>query len=289
MGDETSGEIIGITAHRELGPLRVRRLVARSLIGHLLDLKPERMLIGMAIGGDQLCARLCLALGIPFSAYVPFEGQDGVWPLPARRAYRRLLGHAYEVKVCSEGGYTPRKMHIRNGCIVRDCDRMIAIWNGSTLRSGTYGCIQETRRQHKDYLRINPLRMDDDQGLVKFKELSQGDERMSTRSHIMAAGKYKPEISDLLEYSADFYKDTLPSTTVFTTLFECVTCDQSRMLAEYCGVQVWDFNTHEIKIEFCSLPSLDELSERLECGVGETARMLRLKAAGFKFFFRPEG
>jgi uncharacterized phage-like protein YoqJ len=136
-------EIIAGTGHRpdKLGgynietQMRVLRLATR----YLSEAKPDVVLSGMAQGWDTALAQASINLGIPFDAYVPFEGQETVWPQGARLYYKELLKHARNVFIVSPGGFTNTAMTKRNQAMVRNCSKLIALWDGSP--GGTGNCI----------------------------------------------------------------------------------------------------------------------------------------------------
>lgn len=68
----------------------LRRVAQRSLEVH----NPERVIVGMAQGWDQAVALACTDLGIPFEAYVPFPGQETVWPRRSQTTYQKLIEKA---------------------------------------------------------------------------------------------------------------------------------------------------------------------------------------------------
>jgi uncharacterized phage-like protein YoqJ len=104
---------------------------------------PSRVLTGMALGWDLAIARACDALAIPFIAYIPFKNQDSRWPPISSQEYRLLLAKAAEVvNVCS-GEYAAWKMHARNNRLVNDCDKLLALYDGSP--SGTGSCVRYAR------------------------------------------------------------------------------------------------------------------------------------------------
>jgi uncharacterized phage-like protein YoqJ len=121
----------------------------------LLELKPEYCISGMAIGFDQYAANVCLKLGIPFVAAVPFLGQEKRWKDSTQQAYHSLLNKALRVEIISEGGYSAHKMQIRNQYLVDHCDLLIACWNGD-LSGGTYNCLQYAKTQNKEIKLIDP-------------------------------------------------------------------------------------------------------------------------------------
>lgn len=141
--------IIAGTGHRP-DKLRVGALNAYQPAVHerLVDLAraaltqeaPARVISGMALGWDTALAMAALDLAIPFDAYVPFAGQESRWPEPSRRRYHDLLGRAERVVIVSPGGYSPASMQRRNERMVDDCDRLLALWDGSA--GGTCNCVR---------------------------------------------------------------------------------------------------------------------------------------------------
>lgn len=133
----------GYDAHN---PTRGR--LAHALTAHLFTLAAEHngltCISGMALGFDQLAAGVCVQIGIPFIAAVPFEGQEAIWPASSQASYRELLAKAAKVVVVCRGGYSPHKMQLRNQWMVSNCDLLVAAWDGSP--GGTHNCIKYAER-----------------------------------------------------------------------------------------------------------------------------------------------
>lgn len=111
-------------------------LFAVSVLG---EITPSEVISGMALGWDMALAEAAYLLGIPYRAYIPFQGQERKWPRESQALYRNLLVHAQDIVVCSEGGYAPYKMHVRNHRMVDDCNQVLALYNGTP--GGTAECI----------------------------------------------------------------------------------------------------------------------------------------------------
>lgn len=110
-------------------------------------LDPVSVISGMALGWDQALAYAAHDLEIPFTAYVPFEGQESAWPAMSQRDYRDLLGAAKGVVTCCAGGYAPHKLQTRNEMMVDACDTVLALWDGT--KGGTGNCIRYAKRVGK--------------------------------------------------------------------------------------------------------------------------------------------
>lgn len=110
---------------------------------------------GMALGIDTLYAKICLQLGIPYIAAIPFNGQHLKWPFKSRETYLYLLSKAAEVvNVSGDDKYKPQYMHQRNHWIVDNVDKLISVWDGSK-DGGTYECTEYARNKIP-IIHINP-------------------------------------------------------------------------------------------------------------------------------------
>lgn len=151
--------ILGITGHRpsKLGgygenPLRAR--VRTAMREFIVKHRPKLLLSGMALGVDQWAVELAIGAGIPFHAYVPFDGQESKWKYDQQVYYRRLLKAAARVIYCSSPGYEAWKMQRRNECIVDDCTHLLGVFDYS--EGGTANCISYAERKKRDITIIDP-------------------------------------------------------------------------------------------------------------------------------------
>lgn len=113
---------------------------------------PFKVITGMAQGWDQAIARASFALHIPFIAAIPFPNQEALWPPRARERYRDLMKKASEAHTISQGVYTAEKMDRRNRWMVDRCDKLLALWDGSS--GGTYNCIKYAEDNDVDVIHL---------------------------------------------------------------------------------------------------------------------------------------
>lgn len=141
--------IIATTGHRPKTLGGYSRDLQRALNGFALrtldSARPSGVIVGMALGWDQAVAIACVRLGIPFTAAVPFEGQDGRWPVETQAEYRVLLDVASMVHVvCTqqevEDGGVPWAMQERNCWMVDNSTGLLALWSGAP--GGTANCVR---------------------------------------------------------------------------------------------------------------------------------------------------
>ena len=128
--------------------------ICKEIDKALRQLKPEKVISGMALGVDQWAANIAFKLKIPVLAAVPFDGQEKKWPDKSQSIYRKLLNKASEIVVVSPPGFTKEKMQIRNRFLVDQSDLLIAIFNGSP--GGTANCIEYAKHTNKKIIFIDP-------------------------------------------------------------------------------------------------------------------------------------
>jgi len=152
--------IVAFTGHRpdKLGGYKVPNpmyiKVCREIDKVLRELKPEKVITGMALGVDQWAAMIAHKMEIPFLAAIPFEKQEAKWPEQSQKTYRLLRKLASEEVIVSPGGYSADKMQTRNKWMVDHCDKLIAIWDGSS--GGTGNCINYAKSIKREIIYIDP-------------------------------------------------------------------------------------------------------------------------------------
>lgn len=141
--------IIAATGHRpdKLGGHSYKtdvRLMDLALV-YLEETKPARVITGMALGWDTAWAMAAFCLGIPFTAAVPFEGQERRWPADLQKRYLEIRGNADEVVVISRNGFSAYAMDKRNRWMVDNSDRVCSLWDGSP--GGTGNCVRYAQKR----------------------------------------------------------------------------------------------------------------------------------------------
>lgn len=136
------------------------RVNLRVILSRMLVKYPDlEGVTGMALGADQIFAEVCIELGIPFIAAVPFRGQENRWPLASQDAYRALMHRAKEIVVVDEiPEYTSEsygaKLAVRNVWMIDNSERAVAVWDGSD--GGTCNAVKEILRRNRKIARLDP-------------------------------------------------------------------------------------------------------------------------------------
>lgn len=120
----------------------------------LVQARPSKVVVGMALGWDIAMAIACARRGVPFVAAIPFEGQDSRWPDESRALYGTLLAAACEVHVVSANRSFETAFHDRNRWMVDRCDALAAMWNGSN--GGTAHCVHYAMRVGRPWINLWP-------------------------------------------------------------------------------------------------------------------------------------
>lgn len=117
--------------------------------------RPERCIVGMAQGWDMAVAYACTQFNIPFTAAIPFRGQEEFWPQGVQKIYHELISHRLATQyIVAPGGYSAGKMSLRNGWMVDHSDAVIALWDGSS--GGTGNCVRYAKQMKKPILNLWP-------------------------------------------------------------------------------------------------------------------------------------
>lgn len=155
---ESRAGVVAATGHRpdKLGGYYPRaldrvRLVARK---HLKRNRPEKLIVGMALGWDQAVAWAAVDLEIPFVAAVPFDGQESRWPKDSQAQYRALLREAESVVYVGErySAPIPRLMQRRNEWMVDRCESLLALHDGTF--GGTCNCLNYAEKLGRPWVNL---------------------------------------------------------------------------------------------------------------------------------------
>lgn len=132
--------------------LRLVQILKKWLADHP---EVDEVIIGMALGFDQALAQACVELNIPFTAAVPFEGQEKLWRYEDKQRYFDLLNKAKRVIYVGSPGYSAKKMHNRNQWMIDNSDEVLTMYDGSP--GGTGACIRYAETKAKKIHNIYEL------------------------------------------------------------------------------------------------------------------------------------
>lgn len=151
---------IGVTGHQHLddpsgwdwaGPEILRRLKGYE--------SPLVGVTSLAVGADQLFARMILDCGGSFEVVIPFDNYDGTFPSTERAEYERLLSLANHVEVMKEQG-SQEEMFLQAGKRVVDKTSLLfAVWDGEPAGGvgGTADIVEYAQTVGMEVICFNPV------------------------------------------------------------------------------------------------------------------------------------
>jgi hypothetical protein len=107
---------------------------------------------------------------------------------------------------------------------------------------------------------------------------------MGCDAKIIAVGPYSKSIVPALGYPEEQYLAVAEGATVITCVFEAFGSTESEKLARCFGVGRWDLGRHVLDASRADLETL-----RLEFDERGAEDFLTLRAAGFQFYYMPNG
>jgi hypothetical protein len=155
----TDGTRIGVTGHQRLDDPEAWPWVASAMREQLVAVAPP--LIGvtsLAVGADQLLARLVAELGGKVYAVLPFADLERSFSHEDLPAYRELVGRA-TVEVLDTPG-TDEDAYLAAGQRVVDLsDIVLAVWNGKAAKGkgGTADVVAYAISRDVPVVRIDPV------------------------------------------------------------------------------------------------------------------------------------
>lgn len=133
--------IAAATGHRDLKlSYEVWKELKSSLLSVLRRNSVTTAIGGMASGWDTFFADTVITAGIPFHAYVPYKGQG-----PTSSLYNHILNKSDKIIYCAEA-YHDRVFLDRNDCMLDAADLLVAYWDPTILKGGTFYTVNKARR-----------------------------------------------------------------------------------------------------------------------------------------------
>ena len=144
------------TGHRNLPYPYIDWIKAiESMIYYATNAGINHFYCGMAIGSDQLFARLLINNSLLWTAVIPCRNQEKLWKRKQQKNYKHLLKFCQR-KVVLYPEYSPGIFHARNAYMIKHSDICIAVYDGRKF-GGTYQTFKLAIANHLTVIRFNPL------------------------------------------------------------------------------------------------------------------------------------
>lgn len=151
---------IGITGHQRLPDPAAWSWVEERIQEQLLAAKPLVGVSSLAVGADQLFARLVLKNEGYLLAVIPSSTYANSFGTSVEKAdYQAMKSQASEVRVLPDVE-DEEESYLRAGyCVVDLCEVLIAVWDGQPAKGkgGTADAVSYALGNHKKVVHLNPI------------------------------------------------------------------------------------------------------------------------------------
>src|ERR1017187_1430237 len=150
---------VGITGHQHLEDPEAWPW-GEEIVGRELDAAPAPVVVvtSLAVGADQLVARLGIARGATVHAVLPFAGIERTFAAEDLPEYRRFVGQA-SIEILQTPG-TDEDAYLAAGRrVVELSDVMIAVWDAKAAKGkgGTADIVPYALASGVPVVHINPV------------------------------------------------------------------------------------------------------------------------------------
>lgn len=166
----------------------IYEMVHAKFCNMMIEMNPEVVITGMAVGFGFLVAEACWKLKIPFIVAIAFDGQEDKWQEFQKTRYKTLLTYAKEVVMVSPGGYDPEKYQIRNEWMVNNCDEIIAYFDHRATGGSTKNCLDYAVSQNKKITYIDVFYNKDFQKISE-REAWKRQQQFNERNPVIKYGQ----------------------------------------------------------------------------------------------------
>jgi len=123
--------IIGVTGHQELKGVSLKRWIQKEIQKQINDRKNiNKGLSALAIGADQLFARLMIELKIDLHGIIPSYNYEITFNAKNQTEYLRLLSYCKSVKILDFSKPSEQAFFAAGKYIADQSDLLFAIWDG---------------------------------------------------------------------------------------------------------------------------------------------------------------
>ncbi len=150
---------VGITGHQHLGPPETEQWVAAQIENAFIHNNVDHGFTSLAIGADQIFARILKQRGLPYTAVIPCRDYEQTFQTPEHLDhYRELLQNAVNAMVLNFDRPEETAFFAAGKRVVELADFMIAVWNGLPPKGlgGTADVVQYARKMKRRVIHLNP-------------------------------------------------------------------------------------------------------------------------------------
>lgn len=142
---------VGVTGHQKL-PAAVADYARERLSAELADKKDLQGICSLAVGADQLFAKIVLSVGGELHVVVPCERYESSFDNEAERvAYTQLMASAKSVETLDFPAPTEEAYFAAGKRVVDLSKKLVAVWDGKAAkgRGGTADVVAYANEQRR--------------------------------------------------------------------------------------------------------------------------------------------
>ncbi len=149
---------IGVSGHQQLGDERNINWVKTRLRLLIKELNINVAYSSLAIGADQLFARICVETGITLRAIIPCLSYEMTFSSEDKSSYSNLLLECQSVETLGYDYPSEQAFYSAGKYLVDRCDLMFLIWNQKPAAGlgGTADIFTYSQMNRKQIVLINP-------------------------------------------------------------------------------------------------------------------------------------
>ena len=153
---------IGITGHQELDQDSLWSWVKSELLVIIKDLAENKNeIVGiscLAIGADQLFAKLILSIDGQLLAIIPFSDYEKTFKNNDLDNYKNVLKLAFKIEVLPKQSSNEESFFTAGKRVVELSDIILAVWDGKKAEGlgGTGDIVAYAKKINKKVIHINP-------------------------------------------------------------------------------------------------------------------------------------
>lgn len=149
----------GITGHQDLGSIETSGWITDTISDTIEAYGVTYGFTSLAIGADQLFAKILISKGIPYQAVIPCAGYEQTFDDKHLKNYKSLLSLSDEVLKLDYEEPSEEAFFAAGKQVAKMSDLVVAVWNGKEAQGlgGTADVVKYATKQRKKVVHLNPV------------------------------------------------------------------------------------------------------------------------------------
>lgn len=151
--------IAGLTGHQKIGDQGTVQWVEEQLSALTTAQEVAEGWMCLAVGADQMYAKVLLRRGLPYRVVIPCERYEETFSEKERETYSYLLSRAASVVTLDFAEPTEKAFYEAGKEVVNRSEILIAVWDGKAARGlgGTADIVHFAQSRSKRVLHLDTI------------------------------------------------------------------------------------------------------------------------------------